>query len=144
MKLERVHIKNLPGQIFDIVFTFWKNQIFASTEAKSLQNCFICLRIIEECLQKNGFWDAKIRFLQNTYKSLQMMWDVFANDLWVQRHLIPVIEPFGIASKKFSKASKCSMRSRFSYICSHVAVKKLIFLDFATHSKRKGSFGIGS
>ena len=139
-----MHIKSSPGQIFDTVFTFWKNQFFASTEAKSLQNCFILLKDYWRMLSKNGFWDVKIRFLQNAHNSLQMMCDVFANGLWVQRHLIYVIEPFRIASKNFLKSPKYSMRSQLSYICSHVALKKLIFLDFATHSKPKGSFNIGS
>ena len=57
-------------------------------------------------LSKNGFWDVKIRFLQNAHNSLQMMWDVFENGLWVQRHLIYVIEPFRIASKTFFKIIK--------------------------------------
>ena len=47
---------------------------------------------------KNGFWDVKIRFLQNAHNSLQMMWDVFANGLWVQRHVIQPIDPFRSAT----------------------------------------------
>jgi len=55
---------------------------------------------------KNGFWDVKIRFLQNAFKCFQMMWDVFGGVPQVPRHVIHDIRPYENDSKKFFENNK--------------------------------------
>ena len=90
---------------------------------------------------KNGFWDVKIRFLQNACQYPQMTWGVFGGVSWVPRHVNHDIRPYENDSKKFLKTTKFSMRSRFCYICLYEALKKRIFPHFEANTKPKGSFG---